>query len=156
MSDSVWPQRWQPTRGWQTMARGPIQQATWFYQVLLEYRHAEWRRQWHPTPVLLLGKSHGQRSLVGCSPWGHKESDMNSLSLSLFTFMHWKRKWQPTPVLLPGESQGRGSLLLPSMGSHRVGHDWSDLAAAAAAAMLSEVTILGVVSHCELKESVAF
>ena len=34
-----------------------------------------WRRQWHPTPVLLLGKSHGRRSLVGCSPWGHKESD---------------------------------------------------------------------------------
>ena len=34
-----------------------------------------WRRQWHPTPVLLPGKSHGQRSLVGCSPWGHEESD---------------------------------------------------------------------------------
>ena len=34
-----------------------------------------WRRQWHPTPVLLPGKSHGQRSLVGYSPWGHKESD---------------------------------------------------------------------------------
>ena len=34
------------------------------------------RRQWHPTPVLLPGKSHGQRSLVGCSPWGLKESDM--------------------------------------------------------------------------------
>ena len=33
------------------------------------------RRQWHPTPVLLPGKSHGQRSLVGCSPWGHEESD---------------------------------------------------------------------------------
>ena len=32
------------------------------------------RRQWHPTPVLLPGKSHGQRSLVGCSPWGHEES----------------------------------------------------------------------------------
>ena len=31
-----------------------------------------WRRQWPPTPVLLPGKSHGQRSLVGCSPWGHK------------------------------------------------------------------------------------
>ena len=30
---------------------------------------------WHPTPVLLPGKSHGQRSLVGCSPWGHWESD---------------------------------------------------------------------------------
>ena len=33
------------------------------------------RRQWHPTPVLLPGKSHGRRSLVGCSPWGHEESD---------------------------------------------------------------------------------
>ena len=33
------------------------------------------RRQWHPTPVLLPGKSHGQRSLVGCSPWGHYKSD---------------------------------------------------------------------------------
>ena len=34
-----------------------------------------WRRQWHPTPVLLPGKSHGWRSLVGCSPWGRQESD---------------------------------------------------------------------------------
>ena len=33
------------------------------------------RRQWHPTPVLLLGKSHGQRSLLGCNPWDHEESD---------------------------------------------------------------------------------
>ena len=71
------------------------------------------RRQWHPTPVLLPGKSHGQRSLVGCSPWGRQESDTTELltSLSLFTFMHWRRKWQPTPVFLPGESQGQGSLV---------------------------------------------
>ena len=34
-----------------------------------------WRRQWHPTPALLPGKSHGQRSLVGCSPWGCWGSD---------------------------------------------------------------------------------
>ena len=33
------------------------------------------RRQWQPTPVLLPGKSHGRRSLVGYSPWGHKELD---------------------------------------------------------------------------------
>ena len=33
------------------------------------------RRQWHPTPVLLPAKSHGERSLVGCSPWGREESD---------------------------------------------------------------------------------
>ena len=37
--------------------------------------HILWRRQWHPTPVLLPGKSHGRRSLVGCSPWGLEESD---------------------------------------------------------------------------------
>ena len=53
-------------------------------------------------------------------------------SLSLFTFMHWRRKWQPTPVFLPGESQGRGSRVGCPMGSHRVRHDWSNLAAAAA------------------------
>ena len=34
-----------------------------------------WRRQWHSTPVLLPRKSHGWLSLVGCSPWGHTESD---------------------------------------------------------------------------------
>ena len=35
------------------------------------FRYADdWRRQWHPTPVLLPGKSPGWRSLVGCSPWG--------------------------------------------------------------------------------------
>ena len=40
-------------------------------------------RKWQPTPVLLPGKSHRRRSLVGDSPWGHKESDVTSLSLSL-------------------------------------------------------------------------
>ena len=35
-----------------------------------------WRRWWHPTPVLLPGKSHGRRSLVGCNAWGREESDM--------------------------------------------------------------------------------
>ena len=39
-------------------------------------RSIHWRRRWHPTPVLLPGKSHGRRrSLVGCSPWGPEESD---------------------------------------------------------------------------------
>ena len=44
------------------------------YIYIYTYIHI-WRRQWHPTPVLLPGKSHGQRSLVGGSPWGHTESD---------------------------------------------------------------------------------
>ena len=35
-----------------------------------------WRKEWQPTPVFLPVKPHGQTSLVGYSPWGHKESDM--------------------------------------------------------------------------------
>ena len=34
-----------------------------------------WIRKWHPTPIFMLGKSHGPRSLVGYNPWGDKESD---------------------------------------------------------------------------------
>ena len=82
---------------------------------------------WHPTPVLLPGKSHGRRSLVGCSPWGREESDTTeelhwATSLSLFPFMHWRRKWQPTPVFLPGKPQGWGSLV----GCSPCGHEESD------------------------------
>ena len=44
---------------------------TFFYPTLNPWR----RRQWHPIPVLLPGKSHGWRSLVGCSPWDCEESD---------------------------------------------------------------------------------
>ena len=50
------------------------------------------RRQWRPTPVFLPGKSHGQRSLVGCSPWRRWVGHDWATSLSLFTFMHWRRK----------------------------------------------------------------
>ena len=38
-------------------------------------RKTPWSRKWQPTPVFLPGEPHGQRSLVGYSPWGHKESD---------------------------------------------------------------------------------
>ena len=137
------------------------------------------RRQWHPTPVFLPGKSHGRRSLVGCSPWGRWESDVTerlhfnfSLSctgegngnplqysclenggawwaavygvtqsrtrLSDFTLtfhFHALEKEMAThsSILawrIPGMVEPGG---LPSMGSHRVGHYWSDSAAAAAA-----------------------
>ena len=39
-----------------------------------------WRRKWQPTPVFLPGESHGRRSLVGCSPWGHTESDTTEVT----------------------------------------------------------------------------
>ena len=46
-----------------------------------------WRRKWKPTPVFLPGESHGQRSLVGYSPWGCKELDTTEL-LSAYTYTH--------------------------------------------------------------------
>ena len=89
------------------------------------------RRQWHLIPVLLPGKSHGWRGLVGCSPWDHEESDMTDFT---FTFhFHALEKEMATHssvhawrILRTGEPGG-----LPSMRSHRAGYDWSDLAAAA-------------------------
>ena len=45
-------------------------------------RKIPWRNKWQPTPVLLSGKFHGLRSLVGYSPWGRKELDMTEGSLS--------------------------------------------------------------------------
>ena len=80
--------------------------------------------QWHPTPVLLPGKSHGQRSLVGCS--SRVEKSWTRLSDFTFTFhLHTLEKEMATHsgVLawkIPGMGEPGG---LPSMGSHRVGHD---------------------------------
>ena len=77
-----------------------------------------------PTPVLLPGNSHGWRKLVGCSPWGRRESDTTErlyfhFSLSCIgegnaahsSVLAWR---------IPGMAEPGG---LPSMGSHRVGHD---------------------------------
>ena len=44
--------------------------------LLFEIAASAGRRQWHPTPVLLPGESHGRGSLVGCRPWGREELDM--------------------------------------------------------------------------------
>ena len=50
----------------------PAMQETWVWFL---GREDPWRRKWQSIPALLPGKSHGQRSLIGYSPWGHKESD---------------------------------------------------------------------------------
>ena len=77
------------------------------------------RRQWHPTPVLLPGKSHGQRSLVGCSPWGREELDTTErLHFHFLLSCIGEGNGNPLQYGRMGEPRG-----LPSMGSHRVGHD---------------------------------
>ena len=51
------------------------QQGFWLQLLFIPVLAGTWRRQWHPTPLLLPGKSHGRKSLEGCSPWGRWESD---------------------------------------------------------------------------------
>ena len=102
---------------------------TWKYRMHLVYP----KHQVQPTPVLLSGKSHGWRRLVGCSTWGRWELDTTEL-----LHIHFA---------LSCIGEGNGTLLqysclenprdgdpggLLSMRSHRVGHEWSDLAAVAA------------------------
>ena len=100
----------------------------WFLPVLLL---GYGRRQWHPTPIVLPGKSHGRRSLVGCSPWGRWGLDSTERLHFLFSLpCTGQGNGKPTLVgffawRIPGTGEPGG---LPSMGSHRIGHDWSDLA----------------------------
>ena len=84
-----------------------------------------WKIPWMEEP--------GRLQSMGLLKVGHDRAT----SLWLFTFTHWRRKWQPTPEN-PGTGEPGGP---PSMGSHRVGRDWSDLAAAAAATRLYGVEI---------------
>ena len=107
------------------------------------------RRWWHPIPVLLPGKSRGQRTLVGCSLWGRTR-----LSDFTFTFhFHALEKEMAThsrvlALRIPGTEQPGG---LPSMGSQRVRYDWSDLAAAAAAA--AAAAILSIIAAVKTRNS---
>ena len=82
------------------------------------------RRQWHPTPVLLPGKSHGRRSLVGCSSWGRWGSDTTE-RLHFHFSLSCIGEGNGSPLQCsclenPGDGEPGG---LPSMGSHRVVHD---------------------------------
>ena len=61
-----------------------------------------WKRAWQPTPVSLPGESHGQRSLAGYSPWGHKELDMTETTWRAYTLNLKSGKSQ-------GGSEGRDS-----------------------------------------------
>ena len=55
-------------------------------QILEDSRRAPWSRKWKPTPVFLPGEFHAQRSLLGYSPWNHKESDTTEIRIALFDF----------------------------------------------------------------------
>ena len=88
-----------------------------------------WRRQWHPTPVLLPGKSHGQRSLEGCSLWGRWGWDTTEWFHFHFS-LSCIGEGNGNPLQCSGleNPRDRGALWaavcgLLSMGLHRVRHD---------------------------------
>ena len=106
------------------------QHSAFFYGPTHTFVYYYWR-WWHPTPVLLPRKSHGRRSLVGCGPWSHEESDTTE-RLHFHFSLSYIGEGNGNPLQcfawrIPGMGEPGG---LPSMGSHRVGHNWSDLAAA--------------------------
>ena len=103
---------------------------------------------WQPTPLFLPGEACGRRSLVGCCPWGrragHTCSDlacMHALEKEMATLssiLAWR---------IPGtEEPGR----LLSMGSHRVRHDWNDLAAAKGAGEMFVVSEIPLKSDIDI------
>ena len=55
-----------------TLDISDISVASWWLSGKVAIRKIPWRREWHPTPVFLPGKSHGQKSLAGYSPWKSK------------------------------------------------------------------------------------
>ena len=57
-------------------------------------RKIPWSTKWQPTPVFLPGKFHGQRSLAGYSPWGHKETQMTEWASKMWVNRHLKRAWK--------------------------------------------------------------
>ena len=72
----------------QTVKNLPARWEAWFD---LWVGTIPWRRDWQPTPLFLPGEFHGQLSLAGYSPWGHKESDITE-RLTLFTFIVGSQK----------------------------------------------------------------
>ena len=73
-------------------------------------RKIPWRRKWQPTPVLLPGESHDQRSLVGYSPCGHKELDMTEHTHTPWGKPHMYRKVRGFPVVLHAQRQRNDAL----------------------------------------------
>ena len=89
-------------------------------QLLILSLCSVWRRKWQATPVSLSGKSHGHRNLVGCSPWGHKESEMTEQLMLTYTYFvtPWTSPWNCL-----GQNTKEGSLSLlqeifPTQGSN--------------------------------------
>ena len=122
-----WRRKWQPTS--YSCLGNPMDKGAWWATVLRASK--SWTRmsnwaQWIP-------RCSRRRRLVCCSPWGRGELDMTQWLHFHFSLSCMEQEMTTQSSVLawriPGMGEPGG---LPSLGSHRVGHDWSNLAAAAA------------------------
>ena len=89
---------------------------TWELKLPLKpFGKVSWRRQWQPTPVLLPGKSHGRRSLVGYSPRGRKELDTLSNFTFTFTFETIHQFWSTRSKTENSNCVMKGYLVISSV-----------------------------------------
>ena len=77
----------EPAGGWEPQPGRLLPRGSFQTVFLGASDERPWRRKWQPIPVLLPGKSHGQRSLVGYSPWCRKELDTTERLHFRFTFL---------------------------------------------------------------------
>ena len=102
--------------------------------IILLFSHPYfWRRQRQPTPVLLPGKPHGWRNLVGCSPWGRLDSDPIETERLHFHFSlscTGEGNGNPLQCSCLENPRDRGAWWAAIYGVAQFGHDWSYLAAA--------------------------
>ena len=84
-------------KGFSLQSASASDQATLLLSLCFGVENKNYRCWWHATPVLLPGKSHGRRSLVGCGPWGREESDTI--------------KWLPFHLSLSCIGEGNGNPL---------------------------------------------
>ena len=108
------------------------------------------RRQWHPTPVLLPGKSHGWRSLVGCSPWGCYKSDtIERLHFHFSLSSIGEGKGNPLQCSCLEDPRDGGAWWAAISGVAQSRTRLSDLAVAAAAPLLETPCF----SYCQASEA---
>ena len=109
---------------WWAAVHGVAKIQTRLSDFLPLFTFMHWRRKWQPTPVFLPGESQGRGSLVGGRLWGRIESDMTEQLHLNFSLYALEKEMATHPSIfawrIPGTGEPGG---LPSMGSHRVGHD---------------------------------
>ena len=109
---------------WWAAVHGVAKSQTRLSNFTFTFPFMHWRRKWQPTPMFLPGESQGPGNLVGCCLWGRTELDTTEQLYFHFSFHALEKEMATHSGVLAWTIPGMGEPVgLPSMGSHRVGHD---------------------------------